>query len=124
METSELEAKVYAGLIGDEQMTSLLSDGAESVYHMQAPSGDYSRTPLMVYTAISDVPSLHSDDAETLHRVTIRIHIITDDGGYAEIYEHVKRIMSDIGFTRLQTTPIRDRGKKMLAADFRILIGG
>ncbi len=124
METSELEATVYAGLIADEILMGLLPEGAESVFHLQAPSDEYPRTPIIVYSPISDVPVLHADNAEELHRVIIRIHIITVDGAYDEIYRAVKRVMSELGFTRVQATPIAGRGKKMLAADFRIVIGG
>lgn len=124
METAELEAKVYAALTADGTLTGLLLDGSKSVFHIQAPAGDYSRTPLIVYSTVSDVPILHGDDAEEMHRVIIRIHIITDDGEYAGMYESVKRVMYAIGFSRHQTTALVDRGKKMLAADFKITMGG
>lgn len=124
METVELEEAVYSALINDEILMGLLPAREQAVFHLQAPSGDYPRAPTIVYTPISDVPVLAGDNAEQLHRVLIRIHIITDDGNYADIYKAIKRIMSDIGFSRLQTTPIAARGKKMLAADFKIIIGG
>lgn len=124
METAELEAKVYSALTNNADLTDLLSEGAKSVFHLQAPSGDETRTPIIVYSPISDVPILHGDDTEELHRVIIRIHIITDDGEYSEIYQAVKRVMIGLGFWRMQTTPIVGRGKKMLAADFKIVIGG
>lgn len=124
METAELESRVYSALISDEILTGLLSDGAESVFHLQAPADDYPRSPIIVYSPISDVPVLNGDNKETLHRVIMRIHIITDDGAYSTIYQAVKRVMVDLGFSRTQTTPISGRGKKMLAADFKIVIGG
>lgn len=124
METATLEAKVYAALTADGTLTGLLPAGAQAIFHMQAPGGDYSRTPLIVYSTVSDVPILHGDDAEEMHRVILRIHIITDDGEYAGIYEAVKRVMYAIGFSRHQTTALVDKGKKMLAADFKITTGG
>ena len=45
-------------------------------------------------------------------------------GDYADLYKAIKRIMNELGFSRQQTTPLADRGKKMLAADFKIIIGG
>ena len=124
METSELEAKIYAALSGDEQLMRLLPDGAAAIFHMQAASEEYPRTPTLVYSVVSDVPTLHADNAEALHRVVVRIHIITIDGEYAQIYQEIKRVMTELGFTRRQTTPIVGRGRKMLAADFKIVIGG
>ena len=86
---------------------------------------EYPDYPILVYTPISDVPVLHGDNAENLHRVTIRIHIITGEVDYSEIYAAVKRLMTALGFTRVQATPFIDAdGKRMLVVDFKIVIGG
>lgn len=124
METEELESRTYQSLIGDERLMGELTGGANAVFHVQAPAMNYPCMPIIVYSAISDVPVLHGDDNEKLHRVIMRIHIITEDGAYAKIYKEVKRVMSNIGFSRLQTTPLIADGKRMLVTDFRILIGG
>ncbi len=124
METAELEEKLYSALINDTELMDLLPDREKSIFHLQAPSDDYPRNPIIVYTPISDVPVLATDDLETLHRVLIRIHIITVDGAYRGIYGAIRRIMCGLGFSRYQTTPITGRGKKILTADFKIIIGG
>ena len=121
METAQLEEKIYAALTGDSELRGLLPKGSKSIFHLQAPSEcpDY---PILVYTPISDVPVLHGDNRENLHRVIIRIHIIAEE--YVEIYTAVKRIMAALGFTREQSRPLFDRGKRMLVTDFKIVIGG
>jgi len=124
METAELEEKIYSALVNDTELMDLLPDKEKSIFHLQAPSDDYPRNPIIVYTPISDVPVLAGDDLEALHRVIIRIHIITVDGAYRGIYGALKRIMNEVGFSRYQTTPIIGRGKKILTADFKIVIGG
>ena len=124
METVELEEKIYQAFLNDAELMGLLPDREKSVFHLQAPADDYPRNPIIVYTCISDVPVLSGDDLEALHRVIVRIHIITENGVYRGIYGAIKRILSAIGFSRYQTTPISGRGKKILAADFKIIIGG
>ena len=42
----------------------------------------------------------------------------------SEIYAAVKRLMTALGFTRVQATPFIDDGKRMLVVDFKIVIGG
>lgn len=122
METAQLEAEIYAALLGDETLMGFLPDGGKSIFHLQAPAV-YPDYPILVYTPISDVPVLHGDNRENLHRVIIRIHIIAED--YTEIYAAVKRIMAALGFTRVQATPFIDAdGRRILIADFKIVIGG
>ena len=124
METARLESELYSALIGDEELMGFLPKGEKSIFHLQAPS-EYPDYPILVYTPISDVPVLHGDNAENLHRVTIRIHIITGEVDYSEIYAAVKRLMTALGFTRVQATPFIDAdGKRMLVVDFKIVIGG
>lgn len=123
METARLEAEIYSALINDEILMGLLPKGDESIFNWQAPAV-YPDYAILVYAPISDVPVLHGDNAEKLHRVTIRIHIITTDGEYSEIYAAVRRIMADLGFARLQTTPLKIEDRKMLVVDFKIVIGG
>lgn len=122
METSELEEKIFSALKNDKKILELLPDGESSIFHLQAPSV-VSDFPILVYSPISDVPILQGDNFEKLHRVTIRIHIIAD-GDYSEIYSEVKRIMTESGFTRVQSTPFIEDGKKIMAADFKKIIGG
>ena len=123
METAQLEEKVYRSLKEDETITGLLPNGDKSFFHLKAPSV-YPNYPILVYSVISDVPVLHGDNLENLHRVTIRIHIISDENEYPPLYEAVRRVMSQLGFTRVQSTPFIDEyGNFMMIADFKILIG-
>ncbi len=123
MDTAQLEAKIYSAFTADEILMDFFPKGAESIFHLQAPS-IYPDYPILVYSPISDVPVLHGDNRENLHRVTIRIHIITGDADYLEIYSAVKRLMMALGFTRVQATPLIDDGKRILIADFKIVTGG
>lgn len=121
METTRLEAEIFSALKNDTEIMELLPKGESSIFHLQAPAV-YPDYPILVYSPISDVPVLHGDNLEELHSVIIRIHIIADD--YSELYVAVKRVMSELGFTRVQTTPFIEDGKKMLIADFKKVIGG
>ena len=124
METARLESEIYSAMTTDTKLMDFLPEGEKSIFHLQAPSV-YPDYPILVYTPISDVPVLHGDNVENLHRVTIRIHIITGDMDYSEIYAAVKRIMAELGFTRVQATPFIDAdGNRMMIADFRIVTGG
>lgn len=120
METAQLEQKVYAALKNDETIKGLLLD--KSFFHIRAPSV-YPDYPILVYSVISDVPVLHGDNLENLHRVTVRIHIIVDEDNYPPLYESVRRVMSQLGFVRLQSTPfIDENGKFMMITDFKIVL--
>lgn len=125
METYELEEEVYRNLTSDTTLISILPNGAKSIYHLQAPAIDPSRYPILVYAPISDVPSLSADNVEFAHRVTIRIHVITLTAGNSDDYENfittcksVKKIMSDSGFSRVQSNYFVNDGKKMMILDF------
>lgn len=121
METARLEEMVYSALSADREIMGLLPQGESSIFHLQAPAV-YPDYPILVYSPISDVPILHGDNREELHRVTIRVHIISED--YSALYSAVKRVMADLEFTRVQATPFIEDGKKILVADFRKIIGG
>lgn len=124
METCELEEKIYSALKGNSAVVGNLASGAASIFHYKAPAV-YPAFPILVYSVVSDVPALHGDNRENLHRVTIRIHIITNSVETGELYAAVKKTMSELGFTRIQTTPFVDEDEtQMLIADFKILIGG
>lgn len=125
METYELEEEVYRKLASDTALTEILSDGSKSIYHLQAPTVDPVRYPILVYSPISDVPILTADNIEVAHKVTIRIHVITLASGnnsdyekFIEVCKLVKKIMTELDFSRLQTTTFINDGKKMLIFDF------
>lgn len=120
METAALEDAVYAALTGDSTLTAMLADGADSVYHMQAPADLKSRYPALVYSTISDVPAIAGDDGEITHRVSMRIHIMTLNGDYASPYRRVCADMASLGFSRYQAYPYIEDGQIIMIADFRI----
>lgn len=123
METVEIEENVYAALKNNEILMDLLAKADKSIFHLQAPEV-FPRLPILVYSPISDVPVLYGDNQEQFHRVTIRIHIITREGDYYALYSEIKKLMEELGFIRIQTTPLIDGGVKMLVIDFKIIIGG
>lgn len=120
METVQIEQAVYEKLIGDTLLTDMLSDGADSVFHMQAPSDLESRYPALVYSVISDVPAIVGDDSEITHRVSMRVHILTLDGDYGGIYRRVCADMSELNFSRYQAYPYIEEGQIIMIADYRI----
>ncbi len=127
METPTLETKVFDALIMNVALMELLPNGAESIYHTVAPSVLSNKYPLLVYSVISDVPSLTGDDKEIVHRVTIRIHVITAERNtivernkFVAVCRLVKEIMTGLNFVRRQTTVWREEGKVMRIYDFSI----
>lgn len=128
METAELETQVYNALINNETITGLLPKGGESVFHNKTPS-IFSEYPAVVISVISDVPILHGDNKERLHRVLIRIHIIIEEAATAEednaftaLYVEIKNQLQDLGFTRYQSRPLITEGKRIMVADFKRII--
>ena len=91
--------------------------GVKGIYHQLSPNG--CKYPNIVYKVISDVPALHGDDIELQSRVTVRIHIVTKDGNYHNIYRRVNRTMTDLGFMRVQTVDMIEDGLKIRAIDYR-----
>jgi hypothetical protein len=120
VETAALEDAVYATLTSDTTLTAMLADGADSVYHMQAPADLKSRYPALVYSTISDVPAIAGDDEEITHRVSMRIHIMTLNGDYAGPYRRVCADMASLGFSRYQAYSYIEDGQIIMIADFRI----
>jgi hypothetical protein len=120
VETADIEAAVYDALKSDTELTALLANGADSIFHMQAPSDLGSRYPVIVYATISDVPAIAGDDGEITHRVSMRIHIMTLNGDYAGLYRQVCKDMASLGFSRYQAYSYVEDGQIIMIADFRI----
>lgn len=125
METYELEEKIFAALIDNAELMTLLPNGSLSIYHYVAPSNLPDKYPLLVYSPISDVPALAGDNEEIAHRVTIRIHVITQERNtvaeqnkFQRTCAAVKRTMQSLGFVRRQTNVYCEDGKAMLIFDF------
>ncbi len=120
METTELEAMVYQALVKDKALMRGLPSKGTPVYHMQKPGTHSKHYPYLVYSVLSDVPALTGEDRELFHRVTMRFHIVTKDGGYEEINRNLNRVLLSLGFIRVQTTPYIEDGEKILITDYRI----
>ena len=125
METYELEEEVRTALIGNAELMAALPNGANAVYPYVAPATDPSRYPIIVYSSISDVPTMNGDDREQAHSVTIRVHVITtqrrfksEEQNFKAAYRLVKEIMTELGFARRQTIPFVEDGKVMRIFDF------
>lgn len=120
VETMALEAQVYSALTSDSALIALLAKGTKSIFHLQAPGDNNTRYPCLVYSPVSDVPILAADNKEFAHRVTMRVHIITLDGQYGDIYRHIHRVMEGLGFSRSQAQPYVEDGEKILIVDYKI----
>ena len=125
METFELLTQVRAALIGNADLMRILPLGEKAIYHNVAPSTEPRRYPIIVYSAISDVPILAGDNVEVAHKVTIRLHVITSTKRYAAGENNfistcrlVKETMTGLSFVRRQTTPLVSEGKTMMIFDF------
>ena len=122
METVEIEEKLYTALISNETLMDLLANADKSIFHYIAPEV-FPELPLLVYSIDEDVPVVHGDNLEKLHRVTIRIHIVYGENDYSQIYSEIKNIMHALGFTRVNTTPYKSYdGVRMLVTDFEIIL--
>ena len=97
-QNNNIFAVVMQNLKDNTELCDLLAEGNKSIYHLQSPdAGSY---PILVVSIPSDVPECESDDSETLHRVTIRIHILTENGAFTDIYNKVNEIMTGLRFNR------------------------
>ena len=99
-------------------ITSLLADGVNSVYH--GWSEDAGTYPIIIYGLSADVPGLSGDNAEEMHVVTVRIHIVTSDGAYSAIYAAVNKAMTARGYRRKFTQELNDEDMKILVVDYTI----
>jgi len=97
-QNNNIFAVVMQALKDNTELCDLLAEGSKSIYHLQSPdAGSY---PILVVSIPSDVPECESDNTETLHRVTIRIHILTENGAFTDIYNKVNEIMTGLRFNR------------------------
>lgn len=108
-----MNEKILAALMAEKDIAAKV----RGVYHLVSPHG--CRYPNIVYSIISDVPALHGDNIELQSRVTVRIHIVTKDGRYEEIYLYVNRIMLNLGFMRVQAIEQREDDLKAKIVDYR-----
>jgi len=97
-QNNNIFAVVMQTLKDNTELCEMLAEGSKSIYHLQSPdAGSY---PILVVSIPSDVPECESDNTETLHRVTIRIHILTENGAFTNIYNKVNEIMTGLRFNR------------------------
>ena len=102
-----------------EAVYAALKNIGVPVYRITAPAKEYDRCPYLVYSVVSNVPALAGDDGELYARVTFRVHIVTKDGAYKELYQEVCARMGELGFMRVQTTEQRDDKVFFAIVDFR-----
>ena len=110
--------RLISELKNKKELTSRLADGARGIYHQASPQG--CRYPNIVYSVISNTPTLHGDDKELQSALTVRIHIVTRDGAYEEIFYCVQGIMKQLGFMRVRTTEAYIENLKVLITDYSI----
>lgn len=102
----------------ETSITALLTSGKDSIYHgWSEDAGSY---PVIIYGLASDVPALSCDNDEVTHAVTVRIHIVTKNGAYQQIYQAVQAEMKRRGYRRKMTNEINDEDLKILVVDYVI----
>lgn len=100
-----------------EPLTSLLANGAESVYHDDAPeNGEY---PILQYTAISETPAMHADNRAVALQKVIRVTVINStNAGRHAFKEAIMKAMTDAGFMWQSTNTARSDREFYLVMDF------
>ena len=106
-------------LKNDNDLCDLLAEGNKSIYHLK--SKDAGSYPILIVSIISDVPINVSDDTEILHKITLRIHIITDDGVYTNIYKKINNVLVNIGYNRKQTVELYEDDLYIKVCDYSII---
>ena len=113
---------VYQALVRSKTLSQLLAYGKKSIYHGRSPNaGTY---PILVYSVISDVPALSADGAELERRITVRIHILTNDGRFREIHHAVQNALLPLGFVRAQTQEFVEKDIFVEITDYRTAMEG
>ena len=106
-------------LKNNNELCNLLAEGKKSIYHLK--SKDAGTYPILILSIISDVPESVSDNKEILHRITLRIHIVTENGAYTNIYRKLNNIMNELGYNRRQTTELIDDDLYIKVCDYTIV---
>ncbi len=120
-QNNNILAVTMQALKENTELCEMLAEGNKSIYHIQSPdSGSY---PILVVSIPSDVPEIQSDNYETLHRVSIRIHIITEDGATTDIYNKINDIMTkEIGYNRKQMIEFIEDGLFIKMVDYSLIL--
>lgn len=113
---TEVLDTVYSVLSNDAALMAMI----EGLYHQYGPGGDAARYPYVVYSQIGDAPALTTDNQERERRVTVRFHIVTKHGQYADIYARIDELMKDAGFMRAYSQDFFDDGDFVRISDYRI----
>lgn len=108
--------EVVSSLKHSQSLLKLLHSGASSICHLRMLEAG--KNPHIVYSIISDVPALSGDDGEVIRRVTIRIHIITNNGEYFPIAEEVEKVMRPLRWRRVQTLEHMEDEQEILTIDY------
>jgi len=112
-------AKTINALKNNNDLCEMLVENKKSIYHLK--STDAGSYPILVMNQISDIPVITADNVETLHKITVRIHIITDDGATTKIYKKLNNIMCKIGYNRKQTTELYEDDLYIKVCDYTIV---
>ena len=100
MSESNLQKDIYNALVAAPGLSEV---GVTKYY------ADYNGIyPFIVYREISNVPAMHADNVEVAARITYQISIVTSDDDYFSIEDTVKKVMSDLGFMRIDTVELRE----------------
>lgn len=118
MTRAEYEIGLYASMQFRTDLLRLLRYEDKSIYHQLAPSGAYDRCPFVVYSVISDEPFLTGDNRELASKLTVRFHIVTEDGGYDDIDSELRELMQTRGAVRLSSRAYVEEGRKILITDY------
>ena len=115
-QNNNILAVTMQALKENTELCGMLAEGSKSIYHLQSPdAGSY---PILVVSIPSDVPECESDNTETLHRVTIRIHILTENGAFTNIYNKVNEIMTSLRFNRKYSIEFTEDGLFIKYVDY------
>ena len=104
-------------LMNSETLTSMLANGADSVYHDNAPEdGEY---PIVQYTDVTEVPVLHADNNVVAFQKIIRVTIINNTPvNRSVLKEKVINAMVSAGFSWQSANTVKSDREYYTAIDF------
>ena len=112
-----IDIKTAEALAGSEALTSMLADGAGSIYHDDAPDdGVY---PILVYTTISEVPAMNADNGLYAWQKVVRVTVIDNTQTRRHAFkEAIYKAMKQAGFAWQMTNTMKNINEYYLIMDF------